>query len=88
MLDQEEDQTIRPLLGLALMRGMAVVLGMLLDEVMHQVGTRHRQEGEERQDGPERLEAHADPAHIPPGRSAACAGGAHRARAYERTHQQ
>jgi hypothetical protein len=45
MLDQEEHQTVKPWLGLALMRVMVVGLGMLLEEMMDTVRTRHRQEG-------------------------------------------
>jgi hypothetical protein len=46
VLYQEEDQTVRPLLGLAIRRVRVVVLWRWLDEVMHKVRTRHRQEGE------------------------------------------
>ena len=46
VLDQEEDQTVRPLLGLAIRRVRVVVLWRWLDEVMNKVRTRHRQEGE------------------------------------------
>jgi hypothetical protein len=78
MLYREEDQTVRPLLGLALMRVMVVGLWMVLKKMMDQVGARHHHEGEERQDGTERLETHTDPAHVPPAWSAACGGGTHR----------
>jgi hypothetical protein len=48
MLYQEESQTVRPLPGLAIMRVLVIVLWRLFDEVMHKVGARHCQEGEER----------------------------------------
>ena len=72
MLQQEEDQTVRPWLGLAIMRVRVAVLWMLLEEVMHQVRTRHRQEGQERQDDTERAETTASPAHLSPPLPAAC----------------
>ena len=77
MLYQEEDQTVRPLQGLASRRVRVVVLWMLLDEVMHEVGTRHGQEGEECQDGTERAETTASSAHLSPPVPAACPEGIH-----------
>jgi hypothetical protein len=77
VLDQEEDQTVRPLLGLAIRRVRVIGLWMWLDEVMHQVGTRHRQEGEEYQDGTERTETASSPAHLSPPLPAACPKGIH-----------
>jgi len=66
MLYQEESQTVRPLPGLAIMRVLVVVLRRLLNEVMHKVGTRHCQEGEERQHGTERAETAQSIAPVPP----------------------
>ena len=72
MLYQEENQTVRPLLGLASMRVMVVVLRRLLDEVMHKVGARYGQEGKERQHSTERAETAQALAPVPPPLPAIC----------------
>ena len=59
---QEEDQTIRPLLGLVIMRVMIIVLWRLLNEMMHTVRARHRQEDEECQSSVEGTETTASAA--------------------------
>jgi hypothetical protein len=41
MLYQEENQTVRPLLGLVMLRMMIVVLWRLFNEMMYTVGARH-----------------------------------------------
>jgi len=66
VLYQEENQTVRPLLGLASMRVMVVVLRRLLDEVMHKVGARHAQEDKERQHSTEGAETTQPLAPVPP----------------------
>jgi len=77
MLDQEEDQTVRPLLGLAIPRVMVVGLRMVLEEMMHPVGARHRQEGEECQHRTERAQTASPPAHLSPPWPATCPEGTH-----------
>ena len=77
VLHQKQDQTVRPLLGLAGMRVSIVVLWRWLDEVMHKVGTRRRQEGQECQNGTERAETTPSPAHLAPPVPVACPEGIH-----------
>src|SRR5262249_725080 len=59
------------------MRMSIVVLWRLLDEVMHTVGARHRQEGQEGQDGTERAETSSSPAYLSPPVPGACPEGIH-----------
>ena len=61
------------------MRVSIVVLWRLLDEVMHTVGARHRQEGQECQDGTERTETTFSPAYLSPPLPVACPEGIHSA---------
>jgi hypothetical protein len=77
MLYQEENQTVRPLLSLAIVRVMIVVLWILLDEMMHKVGTRHRQESKECQDSTKHAKATSSPAHLSPPLPAPCPEGTH-----------